>query len=549
MSVESRGKSYSGEFENYNIVGEPLGSGSQGRTKVFKLQRGDAVQDCCALKVVSLIEEKGRWQDCRRQDFDALKKRKEKAMKEVELMNKLRGNTNIVDYQDHKFIDWEDENAFGCDLLIRMELLRDLRSQMRGYGGFPEKQLSEAEIVTIGIDICKALEQCHSEEIIHRDIKPENIFVNGAGCYKLGDFGIAKILTPGNDINTSIGTLQYAAPEQLRGIYNKLVDIYSLGLVLYELSNRSRLPFADSIYVSDEAVSRRLREKKLPPPACAGRVLGDIILKACSPRPEDRYQSAREFRSALENLNSTEPSFCDYLEPTDSGSNTGLIVLLVVLSFIVLLLAFVLGSLLMRGQREEEPSSAATAEYNATEPTSVLPPETSVVTEPAETFVLAEPTMSPETEKEVPANYVKQSLGSCTVLADSNESGSNTDVAAGAWKDWLGNIRAGAIRFWVTDRPNYSSMEYVMYDIGGRFQTLSGCAIAEENSAYGCGMVIRIYLDGQLAWESSELSYAEDAQWFELDVSGVMQVYAECITDSSDYGYCILDAALTGIQS
>ena len=100
---------------------------------------------------------------------------------------------------------------------------------------------SEAETVKIGMDICNALELCQKAKIIHRDIKPSNIFVNANGDYKLGDFGIAKVLSGATSGMSKKGTYSYMAPE----IYkcepaNYTSDIYSLGVVLYKLLNKNR---------------------------------------------------------------------------------------------------------------------------------------------------------------------------------------------------------------------------------------------------------------------------------------------------------------------
>lgn len=562
MSLESRGKNYSEAFKGYQVVEEPLGNGSQGRTMVFELMHIDTPKNRSALKIVSLIEENRKWEDLsegqRLAYKDALRKRKEEAKTEVELMIDLRGNTNIVDYLDHRFVDWEDELGFGCDLLIRMELLTDLRSQIKGKGDLPEKRFSEYEIRKIGKDICTALELCGSQGIIHRDIKPENIFVNSNGDYKLGDFGIARILDVGVGASTSVGTLQYAAPEQLRPNYDHRVDIYSLGLVLYELSNGNRLPFADSGYVSDAAVKQRLAGQPLEKPQGVSEQLANVILKACAFCLEDRFQSVREFRVALEGRrynpkpynteeNQTQPIDKSPVPgpgpkpPAPGHQNTVLIAILVALAVVALLLAFVLGGLL-GGQKKEEPPQVTATQQKAVDSPATSAPETIAATEPPATEPPA--TSAPEN----PVTYVTRPLSDCIVIEDSNEEGKDTDAAAGSWKDWWGNIHTRSVRFWVANKRYYSNTEYIVYDIGGQYETLSCQAVAEEGSEPDAEMVIRIYLDGWRAWESPTIFYGSGAEGVTLDVRGVQQVYVECTTDSDCFGYCILDAELTGIQ-
>ena len=155
VSIESRSNQYGTVFEHWQIQ-ELLGQGSGGKSAVFLLKRNDAFRDTSALKVISLIEESGRYDDLpayRKKEYnDALEACKAKATPEVEMMCALRGNTNIVDYMDHKFHNWSDSSGFGCDLLIRMELLEDLRTIIR-----KGKIFSEKEILRIGRDIGTAL--------------------------------------------------------------------------------------------------------------------------------------------------------------------------------------------------------------------------------------------------------------------------------------------------------------------------------------------------------------------------------------------------------
>lgn len=302
MSIESRRHQYGKVFGHWQIK-EFLGSGSGGKSAVFRLEHTESIGVESALKVISLIEERGSIDDLspeyRKEYENARHHCSERAESEVRLMNDLQGNTNIVDYLDHTFVDWSDETGYGRDMLIRMERLSDLRGQIR-IG----KHFDRADIIKIGQDICTALILCHNRNILHRDIKPENIFINKNNRYKLGDFGISRIVntTSSAVASTGIGTPQYWAPEQTSGKYDVRVDIYSLGLVLYELSNRNRLPFAESSYVREQDIHRRLLGEKLPVPSNADDALAQVILTACAYRPEDRYQTAEAFLQALNRL-------------------------------------------------------------------------------------------------------------------------------------------------------------------------------------------------------------------------------------------------------
>ncbi len=305
MSIESRRHQYGTVFGHWQI-GELLGASKNGQTAVFHLRHKESSQEESAVKVITLIEEHGNLSEFsprRKAEYEAeLEKRKQHALNEVQIMYALKGYTNIVSYEDRVTEPWTEDNSFGCDLLIRMELLRDLRKIIdTGY------IFSEAEIIKIGKDICTALILCHGEKdpIIHRDIKPENIFVNARGDYKLGDFGISRILDEchGTTATTAIGTPEYYAPEQERKGYDERVDIYSLGLVLYELSNRNRRPFMESTYDNGgKANLLRLSGTKFPPPCDASYDFAKVILKACAFKVNARYRTAKELLAALEQL-------------------------------------------------------------------------------------------------------------------------------------------------------------------------------------------------------------------------------------------------------
>ena len=105
---------------------------------------------------------------------------------EITLMNDVKGKTNIVSYEDHLIIP--KSSGVGYDIIIRMELLTGLNDILR------HKQLTNKDVIKLGIDLCSALEVCVEKGIVHRDIKPSNIFVSDNGDYKLGDFGVAREL-------------------------------------------------------------------------------------------------------------------------------------------------------------------------------------------------------------------------------------------------------------------------------------------------------------------------------------------------------------------
>lgn len=302
MSIQARATQYGKLFGNWKIR-EFIGEGSQGKTGVFRIIKNyENFHDENALKVVTVLREDGWPEELTeeaRQNYEANKAALcAQAVNEVKLMNRLAGDPYVVSYQNWEFCDWEESGQFGCDLLIQMPMLVTLKRLQRTEGYF-----SGEEIRRVGRDICKALIRCGEEGILHRDIKPANIFLpsNRKGNYMLGDFGISRIVESGlGSASTSVGTLDYAAPEQFGSGYDSRVDIYSLGLTLYELANQNCLPFWKPGHSSAEAIKQRLSGSILPPPSQADPELAQIILKACAFRPEDRYQTAEEFLSALD---------------------------------------------------------------------------------------------------------------------------------------------------------------------------------------------------------------------------------------------------------
>ena len=219
--------------------------------------------------------------------------------REIEISRRLRGQSHLVCYEDHLIVPKADGR--GYDIFIRMELLRSLNKVME------ERGFTREDVLRLGLDLTQALEELERQHIIHRDIKPSNIFVTDTGEFKLGDFGVARALEGTTGGVTLAGTYNYMAPEIFRGeAVNHTADIYSLGLVLYRLLNGNRAPFLPpppaqvSYDDNNEALKRRLRGDALPPPAYANPELSQAILRACAFRTEQRWQTASEFRRALE---------------------------------------------------------------------------------------------------------------------------------------------------------------------------------------------------------------------------------------------------------
>ncbi len=279
-----------------------LGRGSYGT--VYRAVRRGSPRDTAAIKVISIPNHPAELETLRAEGLGEEEMRAylrgvvEDFIGEIRLMDTLKESENIV--HADAYAVREKTQGIGWDIFIRMEELTPLNLYFCG------KYAAEEEIIRLGIDLCSALEACAKHQIIHRDIKPENIFVDTSGTYKLGDFGIARKLEHLTFGLSQKGTMNYIAPEILHGDdYDARADLYSLGIVLYRLFNKNRLPFLDpekqllSSGERKDALDRRLHGETFPPPCGASEDIAQIILCACAYRPDDRSCSAAEMKEAL----------------------------------------------------------------------------------------------------------------------------------------------------------------------------------------------------------------------------------------------------------
>ena len=294
-------------FGSWHIT-EEIGAGAEGH--LYRIRREDALGHVfySALKAITIpgngeselasLIAGGMSREEAEHYYDSIA---ESTVGEFELLEKLKGNSNIVSYEDHEI--FRREEGFGWDVLIRMEELTPLVSHSVYH------QMDEKEVIRLGMDICRGLTVCSRFGIVHRDIKPENIFISPAGSYKLGDFGIARILENSDTSLSRKGTFSYMAPEIYWGRdYDFTVDVYSLGMVMYRYMNDGRLPFMpvypDPVGYTDgeTAFASRIGGKALPEPRNGSPELKQIILKACAYDKADRYGSAEEMLRDLESL-------------------------------------------------------------------------------------------------------------------------------------------------------------------------------------------------------------------------------------------------------
>ena len=157
----------------------------------------------------------------------------------------------------------------------------------------------------IGVEVAQALHHAHEHGIVHRDVKPGNLMVDRAGKVWITDFGLARIETDAGMTMTGdvLGTLRYMAPEQAlakRGVVDHRVDIYSLGLTLYELItlkpafDQPNRPALIKQITFEEPTSPRRVERSIPAD------LETVVLKAMAKDPAERYETAQQLADDLQ---------------------------------------------------------------------------------------------------------------------------------------------------------------------------------------------------------------------------------------------------------
>ena len=213
--------------------------------------------------------------------------------------------------------DWGQDSG---TYYIVMEYVRgsDLKTAIKQRGAINQRKVAE-----IGSQVCQALSVAHNMDIIHRDIKPQNIMVQPDGNVKVMDFGIARAKNSNADKTGAVlGTAHYISPEQAQGKeLTSASDIYSLGIVMYE-SVTGQLPFDGPDAVS--VAMKQVQEMPVPPSQINPSIdpsLEAIIMRAIEKDPANRFATAQEMRSALNDYLAGRPvAFGDF-----NGARTAVI--------------------------------------------------------------------------------------------------------------------------------------------------------------------------------------------------------------------------------
>ncbi|WP_339227648.1 Stk1 family PASTA domain-containing Ser/Thr kinase [Oceanobacillus sp. FSL K6-2867] len=196
-----------------------------------------------------------------------------------------------------------------------------LKEYIQNYG-----PIDVQEALDIMKQLISAIAHAHANDIVHRDIKPQNILMNSFGQVKVTDFGIAIALsaTSLTQTNSILGSVHYLSPEQARGgMATKKSDIYSIGIVLYELLT-GKLPFSGQSPVSialkhlqTSTPSVRRFNQDIP------QSVENIVLKATAKDPFHRYENIYELEEAIENaLHPDKLNEPPYAPPAEVGEET-----------------------------------------------------------------------------------------------------------------------------------------------------------------------------------------------------------------------------------
>ncbi|AFQ45606.1 Stk1 family PASTA domain-containing Ser/Thr kinase [Desulfosporosinus meridiei] len=215
-----------------------------------------------------------------------------------------------------------DVGKDGDTEYIVMEFVegRNLKEIIREYA-----PLSTEQSINLARQITGAIQNAHENHIIHRDIKPHNILVTADGHAKVTDFGIARAVSSATVTHTGdiVGSVHYLSPEQAKGIQsNEQSDIYSLGIVLYELLT-GKVPYDGETPIA--IALKHLQQEPLPPSKLNPRITKDfeaVIMRAIAKMPEKRYLSAKELLEDLNRIQAGQPIEWFGLFPEDDPEAT-----------------------------------------------------------------------------------------------------------------------------------------------------------------------------------------------------------------------------------
>jgi len=235
----------------------------------------------------------------------ALKLLKPEIASDQAMMDRFKNELLFARKITHKNVCRVHEfNRIGAIAYTSMEFVEgeSLRSVLNRFGGLPVRKALD-----VAQQICSGLQEAHAQGIVHRDLKPENVMIDAQGSIKIMDFGIARSMEAGTRLTGSmVGTPAYMAPEQVSGrAVDYQTDVYSLGLVLYEIFTGT------PAFQAENAVAvalKQTRESPTPPHEIEPTVpvaVERAVMKCLEKEPARRFQSVAELKRALKGSLST----------------------------------------------------------------------------------------------------------------------------------------------------------------------------------------------------------------------------------------------------
>ncbi len=255
-------------------------------------------------RVIDMIGRGGMGEVYRAEDLTlkqtvALKFLPESLIDDAPALERIRNEVSIARQIAHPYVCrvYDIGEAEGQHFLC-MEFIKgeELASVLKRFGRLPSDKASD-----IARQICAGLAAAHKQGVIHRDLKPANVMIDGEGNAKITDFGLAAVAEQLSTEEIRSGTPAYMSPEQLSGQpLTTRSDIYSLGLVLYEIFTGKRAYDAESL---PELLRLRSSDKSVPSPSShvsnLDPVVERVILRCLEKSPADRPESAIAVAAAL----------------------------------------------------------------------------------------------------------------------------------------------------------------------------------------------------------------------------------------------------------
>lgn len=215
--------------------------------------------------------------------LEYFKSQADEITEEAEFLNKLAKLEGFLSYEGWQIVPMK-QSELGYDVYLLSTYRRSLTKYMR------RKRITHLEAVNLGLDLCAALSVCRRSGRICTDLKPGNIFVSQEKEFRIGDLGFVPLnaLRYMNVPDRSVSP--YLPPEarDLLGTLNDTADTYALGMILYQIYNGGTLPDPPED-----------PEKPFEKPMYADDDMARILLKACAPKPEDRWKDPIEMGQAL----------------------------------------------------------------------------------------------------------------------------------------------------------------------------------------------------------------------------------------------------------